>query len=220
VTSFHEEEDPEQYRVDAALWRRILVHAKPFRSSIAGLVACGVILAAANVTLPRVTGAVINNAIVEGGSRLWSYMVLYVSLVMFMALLVQRFIRLAGELATGVAYNLRRTAFEHLQKLSFSYYDRRPVGWLMARMTSDCDRISSILPWAVLDGVWGISFMSGIALVMLWMNWRLALVVLFIVPSLSIVIAVYQRWLVRSQRWACSVNSRITAGFNEGIMGV
>ncbi len=220
MTAYHEEEDPEQYRVDPALWRRILVHAKPFKAWIAELVACGVILAAANVTLTKATGAVINNAISEGGNRVWLYSTLYLLVVAFMALLVQHFIRLAGGLATGVAYNLRSAAFAHLQRLSFSYYDQRPVGWLMARMTSDCDRISSILPWAVLDVVWGVSFISGIAAVMLWMNWKLAIAVLSVVPPLSIATLWYQRLLVRSQRRARSVNSRITAGFNEGITGV
>jgi ATP-binding cassette, subfamily B, bacterial len=220
MTNYHDEEDPEQYRVDAALWRRILVHAKPFRRSIAGLISCGAILAAANVGLPLLTGAVINDAMSNQGHRLWPYAVLYLSVVIFMAVLVMQFINLAGALATGVAYNLRSAGFAHLQRLSFSYYDHRPVGWLMARMTSDCDRISSILPWAVLDGVWGSLFMSGIACVMLWMNWRLAIVVLCIVPPLALATAIYQKRLVRSQRRARSVNSKITAGFNEGITGV
>jgi ATP-binding cassette subfamily B protein len=220
VTTYHEEEDPQHYRVDAALWRRILVHAKPFSLSLLGLVLIGVILAAAHVELPRLTGAVIDNAIFEGGNRIWSHAGLYLLIVVFMSLLVSGFIRLAGEVATGVAYNLRRTAFAHLQELSFSYYDHRPVGWIMARMTSDCDRISSLLPWALLDGVWGVSFMSGIAVVMLWMNWKVAIAVLCIVPPLSLATAVYQKRLVRSQRRARSVNSKITAAFNEGISGV
>jgi ATP-binding cassette subfamily B protein len=220
VTNYHDEEDPQHHRVDAALWRRILVHAKPFTGATAGLVLIGIVLAATHVALPWITGAVINNAIFERGNRLWLYAVLYVSIVVFMACLVQCFIRLAGTLATGVAYNLRRAAFAHLQQLSFSYYDNRPAGWLMARMTSDCDRISDILPWALLDGVWGTAFMSGIAGVMFWMNWRLALAVLSIVPPLSLITVVYQQRLVRSQRRARSVNSRITAAFNEGITGV
>jgi ATP-binding cassette subfamily B protein len=90
----------------------------------------------------------------------------------------------------------------------------------MARMTSDCDRIASLLPWALLDGVWGLSFMSGIAVVMLWMNWKIATAVLCIVPPLALATALYQKRLVRSQRRARSVNSRITSAFNEGISGV
>src|SRR5262249_51342802 len=127
MTQYHDEEDPEQYRIDAALWRRILVHAKPFRRSIAGLISCGLILAGANVVVTRLTGAVVNDAISNQGNRLWSYAVLYLAMVFIMAVLVMQFINLAGELATGVAYNLRSAGFAHLQRLSFSYYDHRPV---------------------------------------------------------------------------------------------
>jgi ATP-binding cassette subfamily B protein len=115
---------------------------------------------------------------------------------------------------------LRRSAFAKLQELSFSYYDHRPVGWMMARLTSDCDRISSMLPWTLLDIVWGGLLLFGITIMMFWMNWRLALVVLCIVPPLSVVTAVYQKKLIRMQRLARRTNSKITAGFSEGIMGV
>jgi ATP-binding cassette subfamily B protein len=220
VTAYHEEEDPEHYRVDPVLWRRILVYARPYKRSLLGLVLSGMSLAAVHVVLPRVTGAVIDNAISAGGDRIWIYAADYFLLVSIMGVLVKAFIGLAGIVATGVAYDLRRAAFARLQELSFSYYDHRPVGWLMARLTTDCDRISSILPWALLDFVWGASFLSGIAAMMFWMNWKLALAVLCIVPPLSMATAIYQDKLIRSQRHARSVNSKITAGFNEGITGV
>ena len=47
--------------------------------------------------------------------------------------------------------------------LSFAFYDRRPVGWLMARMTSDCERLSNILTWGLLDLVWGGALMLAMA---------------------------------------------------------
>ena len=90
----------------------------------------------------------------------------------------------------------------------------------MARLTTDCDRISSVLPWTLLDAVWGCFLLSGITAMMLWMNWKLALVVLSIVPPLSIATAIYQKKLIRTQRLARKTNSKITAGFNEGIAGV
>jgi ATP-binding cassette subfamily B protein len=220
MTAYHEEEDPEHYRVNAVLWRRILVHASPYKSSLAGLALVGTILAVINVALPRVTGAVIDNALYAGGDRISTYAAMYLVLVLAIGLLVKVFIDLAGVVATGVAYDLRRAAFAHLQELSFSYYDHRPVGWLMARLTTDCDRISSILPWAMLDFVWGASFLTGIAAMMLWMNWKLALVVLCIVPPLSIATAVYQGKVIGSQRRARSINSKITSAFNEGIAGI
>ena len=46
--------------------------------------------------------------------------------------------------------------FDHLQKLSFSYFDRTPVGWIMSRVTSDTERIAELVTWGLLDVTWGI----------------------------------------------------------------
>jgi len=219
MSSYYEEDVPTHSRIDTVLWRRILAHARPYRRPLWGLALAGMIVAACDVALPRVTGAIIDNA-VAGGGRIWTYGMIYLGLGLFMAYMVRQFIRLAGVAATGVAYDLRRAAFGKLQELSFSYYDHRPVGWMMARLTSDCDRISSTLPWTLLDVVWGVLLLSGITAMMFWMNWKLALVVLCIVPPLSVVTAVYQKKLIRTQRLARRTNSKITAGFSEGIMGV
>jgi ATP-binding cassette subfamily B protein len=219
MSSYYEEDVPTHNRIDTELWRRILAHAHPYRRSLAELAIAGMIVAAGDVALPRVTGAIIDNA-VRHGSRVWTYGLLYLAIGVFMAFMVRQFIRLAGVAATGVAYDLRRSAFAKLQELSFSYYDHRPVGWMMARLTSDCDRISSMLPWTLLDVVWGGLLLFGITVMMFWMNWRLALVVLCIVPPLSMVTTIYQKKLIRTQRLARRTNSKITAGFSEGIMGV
>jgi ATP-binding cassette subfamily B protein len=219
MSSYYEEDVPTHNRIDTELWRRILAHARPYRRSLAELAIAGMIVAAGDVALPRVTGAIIDNAI-RHGSRVWTYGLLYLAIGVFMAFMVRQFIRLAGVAATGVAYDLRRSAFAKLQELSFSYYDHRPVGWMMARLTSDCDRISSMLPWTLLDVVWGGLLLFGITVMMFWMNWRLALVVLCIVPPLSMVTTIYQKKLIRTQRLARRTNSKITAGFSEGIMGV
>jgi ATP-binding cassette subfamily B protein len=219
MSSYYEEDVPTHNRIDTKLWRRILAHARPYRRSLVGLAVAGMIVAACDVALPRVTGAIIDNAVSHGG-HIWAYGLLYLAIGVFMSSMVRQFIRLAGVAATGVAYDLRRSAFAKLQELSFSYYDHRPVGWMMARLTSDCDRISSVLPWTLLDVVWGGLLLFGITVMMFWMNWRLALVVLCIVPPLSVITTVYQKKLIRTQRLARRANSKITAGFSEGIMGV
>src|SRR5687768_2730640 len=198
----------------------MLAHARPYRHALAGLVIAGLIVAGCDIVLPRLTGAVIDDAVRNGGQRIWTYAALYIGVITLFGIMLVFLIRMAGIAATGVAYDLRRAAFGHLQDLSFSFYDHRPVGWLMARLTTDCDRISNILPWALLDIVWGSFLVAGITAMMLWMNWELAAVVLCIVPLLSLATAFYQKRLIRIQRLARKTNSKITAAFNEGITGV
>ncbi len=220
MNSYQDEHDYYDHPIDLKLWWRIIARARPYRATLGGLAFAGMVVAVADVLLPWITAAVIDDAVTAGGERIWTYGSIYVALAFIMASMVWVFIVLAGITATGVAYDLRHAGFRRLQELSFSFYDKRPVGWLMARMTSDCARISGILPWALLDVVWGVFLLSGITAMMFWMNWRLALVVLAIVPPLSVVTVVYQRKLIRAQRSARRTNSKITAGFNEGIVGV
>ena len=220
MNSYQDEHDYYDHPIDLKLWRRIIARARPYRAPLGGLALAGMVVAVCDVLLPRITAAVIDDAVTAGGERIWIYGSIYLTLAVIMASMVRVFIVLAGIAATGVAHDLRDAGFTRLQELSFSFYDKRPVGWLMARMTSDCSRISGILPWTLLDVVWGVFLLSGITAMMFWMNWRLALVVLAIVPPLSVVTVIYQRKLIRAQRSARRMNSKITAGFNEGIVGV
>ena len=90
----------------------------------------------------------------------------------------------------------------------------------MARMTSDSERLSNILAWGLLDLVWGVTMMIGIAIAMFIMDWKLALVVFSILPFLGWISARFQRRILSSAREVRATNSRITASFNEAIMGV
>ncbi|MBD3161081.1 MAG: ABC transporter ATP-binding protein, partial [Candidatus Eisenbacteria bacterium] len=222
MTTEEDIREEERHRhFDTRLWRRILVHARPYRRQMIGLGVSGQLVAGVDVLLPRVTGLTIDTAVAEGaGPTLLRHALEYVGLVAFMSVMIWWFIVLAGQLATGFAYDLRESGFRKLQELSFSFYDRRPVGWLMARLTSDCERVSSILPWFTLDIVWGVALIAGVILSMFLLNAQLALYAVTILPPLAVVSVFFQRKLLKSQREVRKTNSLITAGFNEAIMGV
>lgn len=216
-----QEEEYQGSDFDFALWKRILQHARPYRRHLAGLGLSGLGVAAVDVMLPVATGWMIDEATINGAtSRLFMLGVFYFALVLVLVGFIWWFIVLAGETATGIAHDIRKRAFGRLQELPFAYYDERPVGWLMARLTSDCSRLSSLIPWFALDIVWGSCLIMGITGMMFWLNWRLALVVLLIVPPLVVISAIYQKKLLGSSRAIRKANSTLTAGFNEGIMGV
>jgi ATP-binding cassette subfamily B protein len=89
----------------------------------------------------------------------------------------------------------------------------------MARMVSDTERLAETVAWGLVDMVWGVSMMSVIIGVMLYLNWWLALIVLSVVPALVWVSAFFQKRILKSYREVRRTNSRITGAFNEGIMG-
>ncbi len=208
-------------RIDAGLWRRIYGHTRPYKRSMLGLASTGVLMAALDAAFPRLIAALIDGVVQEapGSTLLWLGGA-YAIVVIAAAAVVFGFISYAGRVATGVAHDLRKSGFERLQELSFSYYDNRPVGWILSRLTSDCMKVSSLVPWVLFDLFWGLSFIILISVNMLLMNWVLALAVFGILPLLFAVSFYFQRKLLFSSRMMRRINSQITATFSESIAGV
>ncbi len=205
---------------DWPLWKQILTYAKPYRRALGIMIGCGFGLAAVESGLPYITKLIIDNALgAKETADHWRYCAIYASIFACIPIAVFIFIWFAGRAATGMAYDIRAAAFDKLQTLSFSYYDERPVGWLMARLTSDSQKLASILPWFCLDIAWGVVYISGIMGWMLFLDWQLALWVFTIVPPLAVISVIFQRKLMRSQRETRKINSKLTASFNEGIVG-
>ena len=187
--------------VDLRMWRRLFRYALHYRRDMALLAITGVLTAAADVAMPLVTRSIIDSVHEYGAAvNLWPYALAYGALAVIIAVCVFAFINYGGKIRTHVSHDIRRDAFENLQSLSFSFFDHRPVGWLMARMTSDCERLSNIFAWGVLDLFWGSTMMLGIASVMLFVNWKLALVVLVVVPLLVAVSAFFKKRILTTAR--------------------
>ena len=219
-----EEDDLTPRQVDWRLWRRILGHLKPFPRAVATMTGCGVILAAVEVSLPLVTARIIDAASGlqgedQAGQIPWWGLLYGVMLAIF-ALLVLLFIRAAGTLATGVAFDLRTGCFRKLQALPFGFFDVRSTGWLVARVTSDVTKVTGLLPWLLLDVFWGSCMLVGILIAMFSVDAGLGLAVAVIVPPLALSTWWFKRRMLLSSRRMRRANSRLTASYNETIAGV
>jgi ATP-binding cassette, subfamily B, bacterial len=145
---------------------------------------------------------------------------LFGCIVLFQAIGVYGMILLAGTLGEQVQYDLRRKMFNHLQTLSFSYYDRTPVGWIMARVTSDSGRIANLITWGLNDVCWAVTNIVTSVVFMCIIDWRLALIVIVSIPVLVLVAVKFKNRIVAEYRKVRKLNSKITASYNEGIQGV
>ena len=125
----------------------------------------------------------------------------------------------ACKLELSVGRDLKRESFNHLQTLSFSYFNQNSVGYVHARVMSDTDRIASTLAWSMAEGVWHSAYLVCAIVMMLILNWKMALCVLVIVPIVAISSMYFQKKLVFFHRQVREKNSRITGAFNEGITG-
>lgn len=187
-----------------------------FFTIIFATLAVGVI----NVVIPLFQRYAIDNYIANRTlDGLWIFAVLYALLVL--ASVVIDFFGSYGccRLEMFLLRDMRRTAFNHLQTLSVSYYNQNSVGKLHARVMSDTSAIGATIAWDVYSGVWNIVYALGSAVVMFILDPILALCVLVIVPIVALVSVYFQRKLTKLQRDVREINSEITGGFNEGITG-
>ncbi len=124
-----------------------------------------------------------------------------------------------GKVEMYVNRDLRNRAFNHLQTLSFSYFNRNNVGYIHARVISDSGKIGELVAWRMLDMIWNSSYILIVFGIMLAVNARLALYVLVLVPVAVFIISVFQKKLTVLNRRIREINSAITGNFNEGITG-
>jgi len=150
---------------------------------------------------------------------LWSFLVLYVLTILAAAGSNYISCALATIIEMRVNRELRQVGFNHLQTLSFSYFNQNSVGYIHARLMSDTSRIGSLVSWTLVDCVWRVSYIVGAVVMMVVLDPKLAAMVLAIVPLLVALFSLFQKKLIRVNREAREINSRITANFNEGITG-
>lgn len=207
--------------LDTSLWKRIfsLIWEQKYR--LFALFAWVIVLAITEITFPLLHKYAIDHYLASGSdtSNLWVFALIYLSFVFVAAFVIYIFIYLAGKVEMDFAYTVRKRGFEKLQRLPFEYYDRTPQGWIMARMTSDVGRLAEIISWSLIDLFWGSTLIIGIAIVMLIINWKLALLVLFTMPILAFLSIYFQRKILEKYRETRKINSKITGAFSEGITG-
>lgn len=205
---------------DFGLWLKLFNYIKPYKKYMIRLSIVMIGVGGIDVIFPLMTKYAIDSFVKNDTlSGIWGFGALYALLVVAQAINIRLLAINAGEIETNVVYDIRHRGFDRLQQLSFSYYDKTPVGWIMARMTSDIQRLGDTIAWGLVDFVWGITMMIGIAAVMLVMNFKLAIISLSVVPILAIVSLYFQQKILKAFRKVRKINSRITGAFNEGISG-
>lgn len=130
------------------------------------------------------------------------------------------FIFCAGRLGEWLGYDLREKLFNHLQDLSFSFFDKKSSGWLLSRITSDTGRIAELASWMLLDMIWG-AFNIMVALYfMIKMNFGLGMIILGMIPVLLLVALRFKKHIITEYRKVRTINSEITTAYSESISGV
>ena len=157
--------------------------------------------------------------LLKDSERLLQLATLYGGFILVQSAAVFTFIYLAGVLGERIQYDLRKMLFNHLQDLSLSYYAQNAVGRLIARVTSDTGRVSDLLTWGIVDSTWAVMNITMSTIFMLIINWRLALIVLTIIPVMIFIAIEFRKRILEQFRISRRANSKITGAFNENFQG-
>ena len=199
---------------------KILPYTKEVRKLTLVMVIFGLLGSVADIVIPQYQRYALDHFI---GKRTFDTIVLFVIAYLVTIVLQSVVNYISCSLATiiemRVNRRLRQVGFEHLQTLSFSYFNQNSVGYIHARLMSDTSRIGSLMSWTLVDCIWRISYLVGAIAMMIVMNAKLAAMVLTILPLLVILFTVFQKKLIKVNREVREVNSKITGNFNEGITG-
>lgn len=126
---------------------------------------------------------------------------------------------LTNYLAVKIMIDIRRDAFIKLQELTFSYYDKTPSGWLIARLQNDTSKISRILSWGLIRTIWVTSELLFTLITMFSMSWVLSLVILSTAPIIIFLAPFFEKRLLTLSRRARNAYSRYVAWLAECITG-
>lgn len=207
-------------KLDFNVWKKLLVYAKPYTKKLIIIIIQMVFMGGIDALVPLVNKIAIDRFVIpKSYDGFLQFCIIIASVITFQAVNVKVMIMNAGRIETSIPYDIRKDGFRKLQELPLAYYDKTPVGWLMARMTSDVKRLGNMLSWNLVDMSWAIASMLLMATMMLIINWRLALLVLATIPFLALISMYFQKKILKNYRQVRKVNSHITNSFNEGIMG-
>jgi ATP-binding cassette, subfamily B, bacterial len=119
-----------------------------------------------------------------------------------------------------VLFSVRTRLFRHLQTLSLDFYERERTGRLVARMTSDIDAMSDLVTDGLVTLVTGVITMVGVAVILVVMDWQLALATLVVAPLIGLAARFWRRWSADAYRQVRETHSVVTVQLQESLAGV
>lgn len=206
---------------DARLMRRLLVYLRPYRKQVALAIAAIIAQSVLQLAPPYLTKVVIDLYIPAGDlSGLAGIAALY--LLTLAGSFVLEFIQTWTMQVTGqhIMFDLRMQIYTHLQRLDLRFYDRNPVGRLMTRVTTDVDALNELFTAGVVSVFGDIFTLAGIMAVLLWMDWRLALVAFSVLPLIAFITQWFRKSVRDSYRTVRTWIARINAFLQERITGM
>jgi ATP-binding cassette subfamily B protein len=220
---------------DARLMKRLLTYLHPYRWQVAVAIVSIILKSGADVLGPYLTKVAIDKYLAnhtEAHSLLDRFLspspmtgiaqitAMYIGLLLFSFLLEFTQTYIMQWTGQKVMFDLRAQIFRHLQRLHISFFDRNPVGRLVTRVTSDVDALNEMFTAGVVSIFEDIFVLAGILLIMLNMNWRLALITFAVLPVIFYATSIFRRKVRDSYRRIRIAIARINSYLQEHVTGI
>ena len=229
-----------QFKTEGSIFpflKRLFSYSMKYRKWMRGFIAFVLMVAAVEAVTPIIWLNLLDNAVMPlieqykpvyaSGNipdidlmPLLKYALMILGLGIVLSLSVFMFINFAGKIQEYVMYDIRQDLFKKLQELSFSFYDKSAVGWLMSRITSDTIKVTELISWGFIECIWGFGMIVFCLIAMFIYNVKLALIVTVTIPLLTLVSFKIRKLILKYSRESRRFNSEITASYNEHISGV
>ena len=171
---------------------RILPYLKHVRKLIVIMVIFGLLGSVTDIVLPLFQRYALDHFV---GNRVFDtiapFLIGYLLTIIMAAVVNYISCSVATIIEMRVNRELRQTGFNHLQTLSFTYFNQNSVGYIHARLMSDTGRIGGLVSWTLVDCVWRLTYLLGAIVVMLIMDVKLTLMVLSVVPLVVILYSIF-----------------------------
>ncbi|WP_342414621.1 ABC transporter ATP-binding protein [Paenibacillus sp. FSL R10-2782] len=208
-------------------FKRLLAYMKPYARQILPILLVMMILGTiTKLTVPYLISLAIDKAIAPTGPALPSVkLLLLITGAVLLLYLIQwaastyriKFTNIIGQ---RVIYDLREDLFKHIQKLSFNFFDKRPAGSVLVRVTNDINSLQDLFTNGAVNVLIDCVQLTGIIVILLLINWKLGLAVIVTVPIMFLISTKLRVRIRRAWQEVRMKNSRINSHLNESIQGI
>ncbi|MBQ1986047.1 MAG: ABC transporter ATP-binding protein, partial [Clostridia bacterium] len=201
-------------------WGKIIPFLAPYKKQMLAIVATMLLCAGIDTITPLFSGYAMDNFIIPRSTDgLGAFTIAHITLTILMTCGTITMAIFALKVEMYLGRDLKRKLFDHLQNLDFSYYNTTPVGTIMARVMSDTGKIGTVFAWSLVDVFWSLAYIILCVVVMLSVNWRLALILIALIPIIAVISLYFQKHILAANRKVRAINAEVTRHYNEGISG-
>ena len=199
---------------------RLWPYIRQYRGRIIAMVVMGMLCSVIDAVFPLFNRYALNHFVGEKTlDTLTLFIILYIAVLLVQSALNYFSTFICSKIELWVGRDMKNAVFNHVQTLSFSFFNTNNVGYIHSRIMSDTDRIGTFVSWRMMELAWSLSYIIFIFISMFTLSARLGGWLTLLVPFTVLFVIFFQRKLVVLHRNVREINSRITGSFNEGITG-